>query len=81
MLLNRPAIAPQGQARSNTQIFRDLAAHMGFTEPCFAEDDEQLCRQAYGTQVDFAQLLAQGFAPAGAPEAPFAEGGFPTPSG
>ena len=81
VLLNRPAIAPQGQARSNTQIFRDLAAHMGFTEPCFAEDDEQLCRQAYGTQVDFAQLLAQGFAPTGAPEAPFADGGFPTPSG
>src|SRR2546427_3700266 len=28
VLLNRPAIAPLGQARSNGQIFRDLAAHM-----------------------------------------------------
>jgi anaerobic selenocysteine-containing dehydrogenase len=54
---------------------------MGFTEPCFQDSDEQLCRQAYGTKVDFNQLLEQGFAPLGGPDAPFAEGGFPTPSG
>ena len=81
VLLNRPAIAPQGQARSNARIFRDLAARMGFTEPCFADTDEQLCRQAYGDQVDFALLLDQGFAPLPVPDAPFAAGGFPTPSG
>ena len=81
VLLNRPAIAPLGQARSNTQVFRDLAAHMGYTEPCFADSDEQLCRQAYGEQVDFDRLLEQGFAPLPIAEAPFAEGGFPTPSG
>jgi len=81
VLLNQPAIAPLGQARSNAHIFRDLAAHMGFTEPCFADSDEDLCRQAYGAQVDFNRLLAQGFAPLGGPDAPFAEGGFPTPSG
>ena len=81
VLLNRPAIAPQGQARSNAQIFRDLAARMGFTEPCFADTDEQLCRQAYGEKVDFALLLDQGFAPLPVPDAPFADGGFPTPSG
>jgi anaerobic selenocysteine-containing dehydrogenase len=81
VLLNQPAIAPLGQARSNTQIFRELAARMGFTEPCFQESDEQLCRQAYGDKVDFNRLLEQGFAPLGGPDAPFAEGGFPTPSG
>lgn len=81
VLLNRPAIAPQGQARSNAQIFRDLAARMGFTEPCFADSDEALCRQAYGDQVDFDLLLEQGFAPLSVPDAPFADGGFPTPSG
>ena len=81
VLLNQPAIAPLGQARSNTQVFRELAARMGFTEPCFQESDEQLCRQAYGAEVDFNLLLEQGFAPLGGPEAPFAEGGFPTPSG
>ena len=81
VLLNRPAIAPQGQARSNAQIFRDLARHMGFTEPCFDDSDEQLCRQAYGEAVDFERLLAQGFVTLPGPEAPFAQGGFPTPSG
>ncbi|MBY0454482.1 MAG: molybdopterin oxidoreductase family protein [Burkholderiaceae bacterium] len=81
VLLNQPAIAPLGQARSNAQIFRDLAAHMGFTEPCFTDSDEALCRQAYGERVDFAQLLAQGFACTDAPPAPFAQGGFATPSG
>lgn len=81
VLLNRPAIAPQGQARSNAQIFRDLAARMGFAEPCFAESDEALCRQAFGDAVDYALLESQGFATLALPDAPFAEGNFPSPSG
>ncbi|HVL43652.1 MAG TPA: molybdopterin oxidoreductase family protein [Acidovorax sp.] len=81
VLLNRPAIAPQGQARSNAQIFRDLAARMGFTEPCFADSDETLCRQAFGDAVDYALLETQGFATLALPDAPFAEGNFPSPSG
>ncbi|MBU0829373.1 MAG: molybdopterin oxidoreductase family protein [Gammaproteobacteria bacterium] len=81
VLLNRPAIAPVGQARSNAQIFRDLAARMGFTEPCFADSDEALCRQAFGTAVDYALLESQGFATLAIPDAPFAEGNFPSPSG
>ena len=80
-LLNRPAIAPLGQAKPNTQIFRELAAHMGFTEPCFADSDETLCRAVYGDKVDFQALLDQGFATLSLPDAPFAEGAFPTPSG
>jgi anaerobic selenocysteine-containing dehydrogenase len=80
-LLNRPAIAALGEAKPNTQIFRELAARMGFSEPCFADSDEALCRQAYGDAVDFATLLAQGFATLNTPEAPFAQGNFPTPSG
>ena len=81
VLLNRPAIAPLGQARSNAQIFRNLAARVGFTEPCFADSDEALCRQAFGDAVDFALLETQGFATLALPDAPFAEGGFATPSG
>jgi anaerobic selenocysteine-containing dehydrogenase len=81
VLLNRPAIQPLGQARSNAQIFRDLARHMGFTEPCFADSDEALCRQAFGDAVDYALLETQGFATLALPDAPFADGGFPTPSG
>ncbi len=80
-LLNRPAIAPLGESRPNTQIFRELAARMGFTEPCFQDSDEALCRQAYGDAVDFDQLLAKGFASLATHEAPFALGNFPTPSG
>ena len=80
-MLNRPAIAPLAQARPNTQIFRDLAARMGFTEPCFADDDETLARAAFGPEVDFAALEAQGWVKLPLPEAPFADGGFPTASG
>ena len=81
VLLNRPAVAPLGQARPNTQIFRELAARMGFDEPCFTEDDESLCRTAFEGKVDFNELLDRGFATLKVPDAPFADGGFPTPSG
>ncbi len=81
VLLNRPARAPVGQARSNTDIFRGLAAHMGFSDPCFADDDETLCRSAFGEAVDFETLLAQGHATLAIPDAPYAQGGFPSASG
>jgi len=81
VLLNRPAIAPVGQARPNTEVFRALAARMGFDDPCFADDDLSLCRMAFGDAVDFEQLLNQGYATLPIPEAPFADGGFPTASG
>ena len=80
-LLNRPAITPLGQAKPNTQIFRELSSRMGFDDPCFADTDEALCRMAYGDKVDFQTLLDQGFATLPTPEAPFAQGNFPTPSG
>ena len=80
-LLNRPAIAPLGQSKTNTQIFRELAALMGLTDPCLGENDEALCRTAYGDRVDFSALLEHGFATIPLPDAPFAQGQFPTPSG
>jgi anaerobic selenocysteine-containing dehydrogenase len=81
VLLNRPAIAPLGEAKPNAQIFRELAARMGFTESCFTEDDESLCRAAFAGTVDFELLLRQGFAPVALADTPFAQGGFTTPSG
>jgi anaerobic selenocysteine-containing dehydrogenase len=81
VLLNRPAIAPVGLSRTNTDIFRALGARMGFDEPCFADDDLALCRTAIGDEADFAQLLEHGFASLPVPDAPFAQGGFPTASG
>jgi anaerobic selenocysteine-containing dehydrogenase len=80
-LLNRPAIAPLGEAKPNTQIFRELAHKMGFAEACFEDSDKTLCQQAYGGAVNFDQLLAQGFATVSTPDAPFAQGNFPTSSG
>ena len=81
VLLNKPAIAPVGEAKPNTQIFRELAVRMGFTEPCFADDDETLCRTAFGDAVSFDDLLRDGFATLKIADAPFANGGFPTGSG
>lgn len=81
VMLNRPAIAPVGEARPNTQVFRELARRMGLDEPCFADSDEAMCRRAFGDKVDFEALLERGFASLPVPEAPFAEGGFPTASG
>ena len=80
VLLNEPAVAPLGEAKPNTQIFRELAARMGFTEPCFADDDEALLRQAL-KGVDLGVLRERGWASLPLPDAPFANGGFPTPSG
>ena len=79
-LLNRPAIAPLGQAKTNSDIFRLLAKRLGFTDTCFDEDDESLCRLAFGSQLNFAQLLQVGFVSPPLEDAPFATGGFLTAS-
>jgi anaerobic selenocysteine-containing dehydrogenase len=80
-MLNRPAIAPVGESKTNTQIFRELAARMGYTDACFSDDDETLCRQAFGDKVNFGTLLDKGFSTLPLADAPFANGNFPTPSG
>ena len=80
VLINHPAVAPLGQAKPNTQIFRELAARMGFAEPCFTDSDEQLARQAV-PRLDFEQLSQQGWVKLDLPELPFADGGFATPNG
>jgi anaerobic selenocysteine-containing dehydrogenase len=81
-LINEPAIAPLGQAKPNTQIFRELAARLGFDDPCFADSDETLARAALKPEwVDFDQLRAKGWVKLALPDAPFADGGFRTPSG
>jgi len=87
ILLNRPAIAPMGESKTNTDIFRALAKRMGFADPCFEEDDETLCRMAFAPTQDMDELFKKGFthlkSPNGQPlpDAPFAEGAFPSPSG
>ena len=79
-MFNEPAIAPLGEAKPNSQIFRELAQRMGFAEPCFTEDDETLARTAL-PGVDFDTLRRDGWVKLPLREAPFAEGHFQTPSG
>ena len=80
-LINEAAIAPVGESKPNTQIFRELAARMGFTDACFADSDEAIARVAFGQGVSFDELRANGWVKLALPDAPFANGGFPTASG
>ena len=82
MLANNPAIAPVGESLPNSEVFRRLAVRMGFDEPCFRDSDEDLCRTALKGH-DWNQLKEKGWRRLDVPErfAPFAQGGFPTPSG
>ncbi|MDZ7631432.1 MAG: molybdopterin oxidoreductase family protein [Gemmatimonadaceae bacterium] len=87
--LNRPAIAPVGESRPNTEIFRQLAAVMGLDEPALRDDDLTMIRQVLASDhermrgVTFEQLLERGWVHLNVPRPflPFAEGGFLTPSG
>jgi anaerobic selenocysteine-containing dehydrogenase len=57
---------------------------MGFTDACFADEDETLARQAFDWQAigtSFEQLRERGWAALPLADAPFAQGGFPTASG
>ena len=80
-LINEQAIAPLGEAKPNTQIFRELAAHMGFTDACFSDSDEALARIAFTDTVPFEALRDKGWVKLPLPDAPLAEGRFPTASG
>ncbi len=88
-LANNPAIAPLGEAKPNTEVFRLLAARMGFDEPCFAESDESMAANAFVAGhprmagIDWETLKTQGWQRLNVPAtyAPFAQGNFPTPSG
>ncbi|MGZ8320223.1 MAG: molybdopterin-containing oxidoreductase family protein, partial [Telluria sp.] len=87
MMANNAAIAPMGEAKANTEIFRLLARRMGYDDPCFSETDDELAAQAYdagnprAVHFDWESLKRKGWQRLNMPDAPFAQGGFPTPSG
>lgn len=91
LTFNRPAVAPQGEAVSNAELFRRLAATLGFDDAFFQRSDEQILREAVDWDspvmqgISMSLLETQGWArlnlPAADVFAPHAEGGFPTPSG
>ncbi|SDH52587.1 molybdopterin-containing oxidoreductase family protein [Paraburkholderia phenazinium] len=87
VMVNLPAIQPVGQARPNTEIFRGIARHMNLQEPALFESDETVAAHAFRWNdpvfdgVDWESLKRSGWAKLNLPDAPFAEGGFRTPSG
>jgi anaerobic selenocysteine-containing dehydrogenase len=87
MMANNPAIAPLGESKPNTEFFRLLAQRMGFDDPCFHESDDEIAAQAFNAKdtravhFDWDSLKRKGWQKLNAPDAPFAEGGFATPSG
>lgn len=90
LALNQPAIAPVGQSLPNSEIFRRLAAAMGYTHACFSEGDAQILRALVEAQtharfagITWQRLLEAGFARMNLPQPwlPFAEGNYATPSG
>ena len=87
VMLNTPAIAPRGESRSNNDVFRALAARLGFEAELFP-DDETLIREVLGgganlEGITLERLKDEASVRLNLPEryAPFAEGRFPTDSG
>ncbi len=90
---NMPAISPQGEARSNWDVMRALAAGMGFDDPWLQEDGSQVIRGVLEATAQHTPLLGgitlerlqtEGSIPLIIPEdqkIPFADGAFRTPSG
>ncbi|TXF98815.1 molybdopterin-containing oxidoreductase family protein [Massilia arenae] len=87
MMANNAAIAPVGESKPNTEFFRLLAARMGYDDPCFQESDDEIAAQAFNKSdaraihFDWDSLKRSGWKKLNMPAAPFAEGGFTTPSG
>jgi anaerobic selenocysteine-containing dehydrogenase len=93
--VNEPAIAPLAEAKPNTEVFRLLARQMGFESELFELSDEELAAQALTDSgakgfpgqalngIALERLRKEGPIRLHLPKdyAPFADGGFPTPSG
>jgi anaerobic selenocysteine-containing dehydrogenase len=86
MTINEPAIAPVGDARPNTEIFRMIAQRMGLDDPSLTESDEEMLQALFAGRpagLDLVDLRSNGFAKVrlGQGQAPHAEGGFITANG
>jgi anaerobic selenocysteine-containing dehydrogenase len=89
LVVNERAIEPLHEARPNSDVFRALAARLGFAEACFTDTDEEIARQAISTKhaaltgITLETLRERGWMRLNLPDsfAPFAEGNFPTRTG
>ncbi len=90
---NHAAIAPIGEAKSNWDLMRLLAAGMGYTEPWLQQEAEEVLREIVDASrpanptlagITLERLQAEGTVPLTISpdrQVPFADGQFPTPSG
>lgn len=90
--LARAVVPPAGEARSNVEIFRALAARMGFEEPCFQDSEDDMIRALLDSDHPFLKgitlerleqehSIRLNISAPGEPFLPFAQGGFGTASG
>jgi anaerobic selenocysteine-containing dehydrogenase len=87
--VNQPAVAAPGEAKPNTEVFRLLARRLGFEPELFEVSDEDLAAEALSTGhaafsgITLERLKEEGPLRLNLPPdyAPFANGGFATPSG
>ncbi len=90
--LARPALPAPGETKSNVEIFRLLAGRMGFTDPCFAESEDDMLRTLLDSphpflagitleDLDREHSVRLKISDEGAPFLPFAEGNFGTADG
>jgi anaerobic selenocysteine-containing dehydrogenase len=90
--LARPALKAPGEARSNVEVFRDLALRMGFDDQCFRDSEDIMIRSLLRSghafladitleRLDQEHSIRLNVSEPGTPFLPFAEGGFGTPSG
>jgi anaerobic selenocysteine-containing dehydrogenase len=88
---NHRSVEPLGEAVPNTELFRRLAARMGFTDDVFRRSDQDMCAEAFDWSAPAMQgitlqsLKEKGWQRLNLPPAdeyaPHAEGNFPTASG
>jgi anaerobic selenocysteine-containing dehydrogenase len=87
--LARPALPAPGEARSNQEIFRELAARMGLDHSYFSQTDDDMIRAALSighphlAGITLESLEQHHFIRLNIPSPflPFSKGGFGTPSG
>jgi anaerobic selenocysteine-containing dehydrogenase len=90
--LARPALEAPGEARSNVEVFRELALRMGFDDQCFRDSEDIMMRSLLRSghsfldgitleRLDQEHSIRLNVSEPGTPFLPFAEGGFGTPSG
>lgn len=90
--LARAVLPAPGECRSNWDIFRQLAARMNFSEPCFTQSEDDAIRGLLASRHPFLEgitlerlerehFVRLNISADGLPFLPFAEGNFGTASG